>query len=43
MIGTLAVGSKFNGLFSHKAEAGTAVASVGAPSNATKNKPVEGS
>ncbi|MGB6672413.1 MAG: hypothetical protein WBE34_08265 [Candidatus Nitrosopolaris sp.] len=29
-------------LFSHRTEAATAAASVGAPSNETKNKPVEG-
>ncbi|MGB6671112.1 MAG: DUF1264 domain-containing protein [Candidatus Nitrosopolaris sp.] len=42
MIGTLAVAASSMALFSYKAEAATAAASVGAPSNATKNKPVEG-
>jgi hypothetical protein len=42
MIGTLAVAASSMALFSYKAEAATAAASVGAPSNETKNKPVQG-
>jgi hypothetical protein len=42
MIGTLAVAASSMALFSYKAEAATAASSVGAPSNLTKNKPVEG-
>jgi len=37
-----AVAASSMALFSHRAEASTAAASVGAPSNETKNKPVEG-
>jgi len=42
MIGTVAVAASSIALFSYKAEAATADSSVGAPSNVTKNKPVEG-
>ncbi|HET7148754.1 MAG TPA: DUF1264 domain-containing protein [Candidatus Nitrosopolaris sp.] len=42
MIGTVALTASSMTLFSHKAVAATAVSSVGAPSNVTKNKPVEG-
>jgi len=42
MIGTLVLASSLIPLFSYKVKAATAVASMGAPANATKNKPVEG-
>jgi hypothetical protein len=42
IIGTVALTASSMASFSHKAEAATAASSVGAPSNVTKNKPVEG-
>lgn len=42
IIGTVAVAASSMTLFGYKAEAATATSSVGAPSNLTKNKPVEG-
>jgi len=42
MIGALSVASSSIPLFTYKVEAATAAASMGAPSNATKNMPVEG-